>query len=69
MARNFNCYVVISVAIISHKKLNILKHFPSKFPGIFANLFQRKIIPVYSMHSANCKQRNFQGEFKSAFVG
>ena len=26
---------------------SITKIFPLKFPGIFANIFQRKIIPVY----------------------
>ena len=30
------------------QKISIAKIFPSKFPVIFANIFQHKIIPVYS---------------------
>ena len=30
------------------QKISIAKIFPSKFPAIFANIFQHKIIPVYS---------------------
>lgn len=30
-------------------KFSIAKIFPSRFPGIFTNVFQRKIIPVYIM--------------------
>ena len=43
IAKNVGGYIVIIVVI------NVGKNFPSKFPGIFANIFQRKIIPVYSM--------------------
>ena len=43
-AKNFNGYIVIIVVM----KISIAKIFPSKLSAIFANIFQRKIIPVYS---------------------
>ena len=32
------------------QKMSVAKIFPSKFPAIFTNIFQRKIIPVYSIY-------------------
>mgnify|MGYP001792611374 FL=1 len=48
IAKNFNDYVVIIVVMNFLKKFSIVKIFPSKFPTIFANLFQHKVIQVYS---------------------
>ena len=42
IAKHFDDYVKI-IAV-----MNFRKNFPFKFRGIFANIFQRKIIPVYS---------------------
>ena len=48
IAKNFNRYAVIIVMMNFLRNFSISKTFPSRFPGIFANSFQRKIIPVYS---------------------
>ena len=48
----FNGYIVIRIVINFHN-FWIAKIFPSRFPGIFANIFQRKIIPVYSISYPN----------------
>ena len=47
--KNFNRCIVIIVVMNFHKNFSITKIFPSRSPGIFANIFQCKIIPVYSI--------------------
>ena len=49
IAKKFNGYIVIIVVMNFHKNFSIANIFPSWFPGIFANIFQCKIIPVYSI--------------------
>ena len=49
IAKNLNGYIVFIVVMDFRKNFSIAKIFPSKFPGIFANIFKRKIIPVYSI--------------------
>ena len=49
-AKNFNGYRVIIVMTKFCKNCSIAKLFPSRFPGISTNIFQHKIIPVYSLH-------------------
>ena len=46
----FNACIVIIVVMNFHKNVSIVKFFPSKFPGILANIFRRKIISVYNMY-------------------
>ena len=46
--KKFNGYIVFIVVINFCKNFSIAKIFPSRFPGIFTNTFQCKIIPVYS---------------------
>ena len=48
IAKNFDGCIVIIVMMNFHKNFAIAKIFPSRFPGIFTNIFQCKIIPVYS---------------------
>ena len=48
IAENFDRYIVVILIMNFHKKISTAKVFPSNFPGIFANIFQHKIIPVYS---------------------
>ena len=48
ITKNFNGDIAIIVMMNFRNNLSIAKIFPSKFPGILANIFQRKIIPVYS---------------------
>ena len=48
IAKNFNGYIVFIVVTNFRKDFSIAKNFPSRFPDIFANIFKRKIIPVYS---------------------
>ena len=48
IAKNFNSYIVIMVVINVRMNFLIAIVFPSKFPAIFANIFQHKIILVYS---------------------
>ena len=48
ITKNVDGYTVIVVVINFWQNLSIAKIFPSRFPGIFANTVQRKIIPVYS---------------------
>ena len=48
IAKNFNGYIVLIVVMNFRKNFSIAKIFPSRFPGIFANILKRKIIPVYS---------------------
>ena len=45
---NLNGYIVIIAVINFCKNFSIAKTFPLKFPTIFKNSFQRKIIPLYS---------------------
>ena len=47
----FSGCMVIIVQMNFLKNFSIAKIFPSKFPGIFTNIFQRKIIPAYSTES------------------
>ena len=47
IAKNFNDYIVFIVV------MNFRKNFSSRFPGISANTFKRKIVPVYSILSRN----------------
>ena len=49
--KNFNGCTVSIVMINFRKNFSIAKNFLSRFPGIFANIFQHKIIPVYSIGS------------------
>ena len=49
IAKNFNGYIVFIVVMNFREHFSIAKIFPSRFPGIFANIFQHKIIPIYSM--------------------
>ena len=53
IAKNFNGYIVFTVVMNFRKNFSIAKIFPSRSPGIFANIFKRKIIPVYSIWSGN----------------
>ena len=46
--KTIQCYIAVKTL---RKNFSIAKIFPSKFLGIFANIFQRKIIPVYSSFS------------------
>ena len=51
IAKNFNGYIVFIVGMNFRKHFSTAKIFPSRFPGIFANIFntfKHKIIPVYS---------------------
>ena len=47
IAKNPKGYIVFIVVMNFHKNFSITKIFPSRFPGIFANIFKHKIIPVY----------------------
>mgnify|MGYP001795051126 CR=1 len=47
IAKNFKGFIVIIVMKNFCKNFLISKIFPLRFPGIFANVFQCKIIPVY----------------------
>ena len=49
IAKNFNGYIVFIVVTNFRKDFSIAKNFPSRFPDIFANIFKRKIIPVYNI--------------------
>ena len=46
IVKNFNGYIVIIAVMNFHQKISIVKICPSNFPGIFANIFQHKIILV-----------------------
>ena len=48
IATNFNVCIVFIAVMNFRKKFFNCKNFLSRFPGIFANIFKRKIIPVYS---------------------
>ena len=39
IAKNFNGYIMFIVVVNFRKNLLIPKIFPSRFPGIFANIF------------------------------
>ena len=41
----------------SSQKFLIAMNFPSRFPGIFANIFQRKVIAVYISYGGNSSLR------------
>ena len=49
IAKNFNGSVVIIVVIKFCKYFSIADIFPSRFSGMFTNIFKCKIIPVYSI--------------------
>lgn len=49
IAKNFTGYIVIIIVMNFPKKFSIANIFPSRFSGVFANMFQHKIIRVYSI--------------------
>ena len=51
IAKTFDGYIVIIVMMNFRKYFSIMKIFPSRFPEIFVNSSQRKIILVYSIGS------------------
>ena len=48
IANNFDSYIAFIVVVNFRKHFSITNIFPSRFPGIFANIFQHKIILIYS---------------------
>ena len=47
--KNFKRYIVLMFVMSFCKKFSTTKHFSSRFPSIFSNIFQRTIIPLYSI--------------------
>ena len=48
--KNPNGYNIVIIVVINfHKDFSVVKIFPSKVPRICSNIFQRKIIAVYSI--------------------
>ena len=68
IAKNFSGYMVIIVVMNFRRKISIAKIFPSKFPVICANIFQRKIIPVYSNADQNMNDKIVSGETWAFFT-
>ena len=50
IAKNFNGYIIIIVVMNIDKDFSIAKFFSSRFRGIFANIFQCKIIQSAVLH-------------------
>ena len=48
IAKVFSGYIVIIVVMNFRQRFSIANTFSSRFPGIFTNIFQCKIIPVYN---------------------
>ena len=60
-----------------HQNCSITKIFPSRFPGIFATIFQLKIIPVYSnnfisvlsmLNTYNTNHANYRMRINMEFI-